>query len=512
MSRTRRAWLLIVIIVLGIGGSSFNLTSRSVWFDESFSWRLIQFSYSEMIARTAQDVHPPLYYVLLKSWATVFGSSLVALRSFSVFCFVISLFGAYIFTAFAFRSKWAGYIATVLLAISGWAISYAGEARMYTLGMALALFSSYALLRAVREKSFLWFGLYGVLGAALVLTHYYGFFTIAAQVLFVLGMLIAETRGRIGEIVHAKIWWGALMALIIMCAIFVPWAPVFIQQSSQVREAYWVPEVSWRSLPETFYQFFVPSAHIPSDTFVSRMILFLPLIITCGIWMLLVAIHSKNRTKDAVYFIILLGLFPFVASIAISFLGRSLYNDRFFAFAGVFVFVAIAGILDAIRGTKIRTITVVCVLIGLTVSTLRYWNEIDLAHTPGLHAAVREVFNRRTGNEPILVSSSYIYFAVLHYAEEEFGKQGSVYLYSKTGQLTHFSGAPIATMQDIAVPEDVAKYTGNVWVVDTTGFTEQPFIVPRNWAEESKQIFPEVFVHQGDIIVRKFQVRYTNQI
>jgi hypothetical protein len=52
--------------------------------DESFSWRLIQYDWREMVERIATDVHPPFYYVLLKAWAGVWGSSIGSLRGFSV--------------------------------------------------------------------------------------------------------------------------------------------------------------------------------------------------------------------------------------------------------------------------------------------------------------------------------------------------------------------------------------------------------------------------------------------
>ncbi|MCD7714310.1 MAG: hypothetical protein LUI08_05235 [Prevotella sp.] len=47
------------------------------WYDEGFTLKLIQLSYTDVIDVTALDVHPPLYYIMLKAWLSVlsFGSN-----------------------------------------------------------------------------------------------------------------------------------------------------------------------------------------------------------------------------------------------------------------------------------------------------------------------------------------------------------------------------------------------------------------------------------------------------
>ena len=45
---------------------------------------MTQYSPKELVERTAADVHPPLYYLLLKSWLVAFGTAPAVLRGFSV--------------------------------------------------------------------------------------------------------------------------------------------------------------------------------------------------------------------------------------------------------------------------------------------------------------------------------------------------------------------------------------------------------------------------------------------
>lgn len=497
MSRIQAALLLLLIIGAGVALRSYDITARSLWFDEAFSWRLIHFSFAEMIARDAQDVHPPLYYVLLQGWSKGFGTSLLALRMFSVVCSATALWAGYLFTTFACKSRKVGFLAVTLLAISGWDISYAWEARMYSLGMIFAFLSSYALLKALRNVSLKWSLIYGVSAAALIYTHYYGYFTVAAQGVFALIFLVRQKNWRLT--IYAAV--AGLLAI----ALYAPWIPIFLRQNGQVRASYWVPPIAITSIPDTFYQFFVPTKEIPPHHWPIVLLSVLPIIVVMLLWAWLFL--KRNIQRDAAIFIALLGVVPFIAGIIVSFSGRSLYNDRFFAFAGIFIFCGIAYALISIPNKIIRRVGIAFVIIGLMASFVRYWNELDIVHRPGAHAATQYVFEQKSSSDPVLVSSPYVYFAIENYATDEFLSPIAVHLFSQTGELSHFSGGPIMVQSDIVGPNDIAKYSGTVWVIDTTGYTETPFQAPSNWIEVSKKTFPEVFVYQGDISVRQFTVK-----
>ncbi|MEK7499402.1 MAG: glycosyltransferase family 39 protein, partial [Patescibacteria group bacterium] len=405
--------------------------------------------------------------------------------------------------SYALRSRRAGIYAATLLAVSPWVISYGWEARMYPLGMVFALLSSYALLHAIRDKSFTWFSLYGLLAVALAYTHYYWFFTIAGQILFTVGVLVRSTKWRIGEMVQSRIFWGGVLSASIAIVLFSPWLPVFLQQLSQVQNNYWVPPIASTSIPDTFYHFFVPTVDIVPHHGLILLVSLLPIVGTIILWLYCSILFRKN---DGVRFIVLLGVVPMLMSIFISFTGRSLYNDRFFAFSGIFIFVLIAYVLSVIKKPILRRILFLLFVLGLLLALMQYRNELDIEHKIGSHAATKYIYTERKNTEQVLVSSPFVYFAVLHYATEEFLTKDDVHLYSKTGELSHFSGGPILTQADIVGAQDIAKFKGVVWVVDTTGFGEGAFEQPKNWQEIYKQPFPEVFGYQGDVIVRKFLV------
>src|SRR5262249_20701377 len=126
-----------------------DLARESLWFDEGVSWLMSRLPYDEIVRRTAQDVHPPLYYLVLKRWACAFGDSAFALRSLSALCGVGTVAAVFFFTRGLCPAPPAGgaggapgraggagaaLLASALTALSIFQIAYGREIRMYPLG------------------------------------------------------------------------------------------------------------------------------------------------------------------------------------------------------------------------------------------------------------------------------------------------------------------------------------------------------------------------------------------
>ncbi len=510
MNRVFATWLLIFIVVGGIGLRSYHLTARSLWFDEAFSWRLIQFPVSEMIVRDATDVHPPLYYLALKGWAFIFGTSLLSLRSFSVFCAGLTIAAAYLLVSYGFKSRYAGFVAALLIAVSGFQIQYGWEARMYTLGTALALWSTYVLLKAIRtqhSESFGWWMLYAVSAALLAYTHYYAFFTLVGHAIFVAGFFLVQTRGRIGELIQSSSFWYAVISAFLAALLYLPWLPTFLSQNGQVQESYWIPDLGGWSVPDTFYRLFFPTTGIPPhDSIGGIMITILPmsLIVLGAIALLYLMKHRFSRYRDSAWLLVIGAFVPFVISIALSlFSGQSLYQDRYFVFAHLFILAGAAVLVTRFPYVWARRLLPTALILLLAWGTWHYWQELDLMSHPGAKAAVDDLYAHYQTNEPILVSSPYIYFSIRYYAEQEHSSD-SPRLYSETGELGHFSGGPILTTADVQGPEIFAGTAKSLWIVDTTGFGGQPLAVSDSWRLNYSQTYSEVFSHQGDITINQY--------
>ncbi|MEX1997526.1 MAG: glycosyltransferase family 39 protein [Candidatus Andersenbacteria bacterium] len=511
MKKITAVWLLAFIILVGIGLRSWELTARSLWFDEAFSWRLIQFPWATMIERAAADVHPPLYYIVLKTWGTIFGTSLFALRFFSVLAAGATLALAYLFTAYAFRTRAAGLLAAALLALAGFQIQFAQEARMYTLGTALALLSSWLLLHALRarpERLSWWLG-YGVATAAFAGIHYYALFSIAAQVLFIIVYLCIATRGRIGEILQWRLTWYTGLAGIVSLSLYAIWIPTFLRQNAQVQDAYWIPKIGGWSIPDTAYRMLMPTPGIPPHQgALAITVALLPLAAVLLGWLLL-GLTDRNpqrRSRDASWLVVLSGLIPFLCSIGVSLFTQSLYQDRFFVFAHVYIIIGLAALLWRVRPRPLALGLIIVTLAGFGAATYLFWQELNITARPGAHAAARAVFSERQESEAVVVSSPFVFFAIDHYAQEEFMSRGVPKLYTEDSNLLHFAGGPILKEEDIVGPVVFqAADPSSLWVVDTTGFGGVPLVLPSPWVKVSQQNFLEVFGYQGEVIVSRYR-------
>jgi hypothetical protein len=133
-----------------------------------------------------------------------------------------------------------------------------------------------------------------------------------------------------------------------------------------------------------------------------------------------------------------------------------------------------------------------------------YWQELDIAHKPGASAATRVIFENRHETEPVIVTSSFIFFAIDYYGTEQHQTPNTVKLYSPENTFSHFAGGPILRETDIVGPDLFDQPNIAIWVVDTTGFGSTPLTLPEEWHVTLQHSFPEIFTYQGEVIVTRY--------
>lgn len=82
-----------LIAFAGMASAFVGLSTSSYWTDELFTLYVVdpRASSAQMMQRILEDVHPPLYYLVLDGWIGLFGGSESATRSFSALCVVLAL-------------------------------------------------------------------------------------------------------------------------------------------------------------------------------------------------------------------------------------------------------------------------------------------------------------------------------------------------------------------------------------------------------------------------------------
>lgn len=189
LGKIKNSERLISIIVPIIAGlillvcAIMNLNS-SIWFDEAYSAYLVRGDFKQIWEMTAVDVHPPLFYFLLKIWSIMFGTSAVAMRFMSVFFGLIA-----IVFIFHLVKKWFGVkvasVATLTAAVSPMLVRYSQEMRMYTLVLLIVVMATYyltlALEKGTERSGRKYWVVYAVLMAIGMWTHYFSAFMWIAQ-------------------------------------------------------------------------------------------------------------------------------------------------------------------------------------------------------------------------------------------------------------------------------------------------------------------------------------------
>ena len=178
--------LFVIFILATILRFSPIFWRRDFWYDEAFTGIITRMSWSEMWWMIFHDVHPPLYYYLLKPWAALFNYSAFGFRSFSVLFGLLSIWSIYYIGKKIFNEK-VGLTGAFLMTISPFAVQYSQEARMYALFGFISLWLTYFFIKALRGNNWRYWIIWGILGVLFLYTHYLALFTFVIFYLVALG-------------------------------------------------------------------------------------------------------------------------------------------------------------------------------------------------------------------------------------------------------------------------------------------------------------------------------------
>jgi len=208
---TRRQRLAVAVMALAAFALRLmHLGQQSLWYDETVSVYLAGQPAAALIAHTARDIHPPLYYLLLRGWlllagyptgqADPTGHGLEFMAAFLSLCFGVLLVPLtwQLARRLGLASLSAG-LAALLIALSPFGVWYSQEVRMYTLGACLGVIVLLAALPFLRRtaspgrlrRAAL---LYALAAAAGLATLYYFAFLLISLNLLVLAALAMLAR------------------------------------------------------------------------------------------------------------------------------------------------------------------------------------------------------------------------------------------------------------------------------------------------------------------------------
>ncbi len=221
-------WLVAGGFLLGLMALSGFLRSRYLsgqfWMDEALSVGIASHHLTAIPGVLRHDGSPPLFYLMLHVWMSVFGNSESATHAMSL-TFGLLTIPIGMWAGWSLFGERAGYMAAVLFAFSSFLTEYSQETRMYALMGLLGLLAAAAFVHAFVFRRRKYLILFAVAQALMLYTHAWGIFFGAGAVLALIPVVHAsdDRRAVIRDAVLAFVGAGIL---------FLPWVPNFIYQAT----------------------------------------------------------------------------------------------------------------------------------------------------------------------------------------------------------------------------------------------------------------------------------------
>lgn len=450
----------IIIPLIGVLWAAFalrlqNLGVQSLWYDETVSAYLATKSLIDLIAHTARDIHPPLYYILLHFWQALMGSTEFALAYFSLW------WGVLLVASSATFARWLGgnhlaLLTAALITLSPFNVWYSQEVRMYTLGATLGIWTLMALwqlmqgMRMKKRWMLLWlmsavFGLY---------TLYYFAFLLLWEAFFVLWwlwrnkLLLFSTgtdqayQARVG---YRRTWVTLALLVVVLWG---PWIPIAWQQATNP------PVPPWRqgtSLLMVLLEGMSALALGQSAEYekIWPMIVLLVVVMLIGLWLWWrheYQIRQKNllisKTASSLFRLslhhdlsLLAGglLLPFLILILSSYTPAPLYHVRYlFTYSPIFyILLAMAFIGWMLEAHKSARLPGFVLMVALLLTPLlilsgeslqRFWHDTAYA-ADDLRDGIKQIEAQSRNQDVLLINAGYTYTAFNYYFEDRIASQ-----------------------------------------------------------------------------------------
>lgn len=248
---TRNEWIALACLAFAAVAFRFiQIGQESLWIDEVWSLRALDYG----VFRWIWDIEstPPLFFLLLKAWRGIFGSSPEALRGFSAMLGGLAAPALYVCARVWGLGRRIAASAGLLMALHPFAYWMSQQNRYYMLmmlGGIVWLATLPAVLLPLQDRPWhrriAWS--FVAVGFACWATHYYfSLFALAVGVGALLWWAIASRRfAALGSIVMNFAVMGAAMGLLL---------PLFLHQRSHAPDSF-LHSPTWTELWEVFSRY-----------------------------------------------------------------------------------------------------------------------------------------------------------------------------------------------------------------------------------------------------------------
>jgi hypothetical protein len=194
----------------------WNLDLLDPWSDEGFTFNIVPERFSDVVSAVAEDIHPPLYFVLLHYWIQLPStlSPIASMRAMSaLWALVATVVIYFLWLREEERPFQAKFLA--LWALSPCLLLHARMARSYSMQLALASVAIYSAPRwAEQPRNWKWLLAYISSSTALLYTHYLPGLAVSGAVNV---MFLFQKRFKL-----------AAAQIALLAALYSPWVPTLV--------------------------------------------------------------------------------------------------------------------------------------------------------------------------------------------------------------------------------------------------------------------------------------------
>lgn len=523
-TRTPRAELAVLAAIVLIGWllRIYCADTASYWFDESSSWKTIQSGWTEIWTPISRNVHPPFYYLVLKSWAALFGDGPMSLRMCSATLGAVASALAYLFIRDALRpcnepatahlpsaddspppAGAAALTGAALLAVNGMQVSAGVQARMYPLGICLALLCAWSTLRVLRNGGHVWEWLVlAFSGIALTLTHYYGLFTAAAIGAMLLGGSLNAVLRHGWNSRSRRLLTGLALSAWAAANVWGLWLPQFQAQRQQVTADYFIRPFEWPQLARmTRAMVTGPEQDAHASEWAWGVLEWWG-----GVCLLAFVWGGRGGRLAAVA-----ATAPLAGSVAYCLAVRSIFAVRYFLFAQTFLLIAWTIVIYRLPWRPLQV-----ALTALSLIWSSYWTAQHLAERErrsaehGLRDAAVTVDEWRSPEDVVLVGQGVIHPTIQQYARS---RRDRIFVLDRGRPYPHYQGGPLLREDEYVSPAALrAMPVERVFTVDIynlwgRGSRYDVSLDPDVWELVRERWFHEEYGQPCRIFVREYRRR-----
>ena len=345
-------YLLIIILIIAALLRFHGLAKENVWLDEAFSIYHSKFSINHII--TLDDNHPPLYGLILFISLKIFGASEFSARLPSVIFGILSVLLIYLYGKYAF-TKQVGVIASLLLALSSYHISYSQEARMYSLLGFLSLASLYFYVRFRDSNSLSNSTLYLVSSILLIYTHYFGTLVVIVQNIHY--FLLTSNK-------KMKKW---IFLQVVLIFSYIPWIFRFISRIQAIYNGFWIKK------SYLFLVFMYPFIYSGGITLG---IIYFSLFLYSTRYYLKNIKKIKNNERSQIELLLLFIFIPIIIAIIYSITIKPILSHQYVIYSSLGMFIVIAYGINKIRWPYKLIIMSTVIVISLLYISIQNQNQL----------------------------------------------------------------------------------------------------------------------------------------